>query len=321
MSESTDEPDTQRQSASLLVSVFSGGGIGLMVGALLGLAMSPTVAAFVGAIGTALAALLGLNDKHFSASKGLRIGAFGLFALLGAATGIYTRSYGVFAPSLLEKKQSIMAAGYSECQALDLLAGLSLRMSPPENDTDLEGRKKDLLSAGFSNCQALSLLARQSSSVAKNTDGQPESIINATYRGRGGSGLMASAAEFSACDTLRGITHSPTLTLNDMRSAFKDAGTGWGSFYDSVNAANLANNDKLEVLFIGRDAICNADERPSKPQCDDIIASMESGSGLQDAFGKVELLVPVRNDVNEKIRSDDRETTLGLLAQALCGRS
>jgi hypothetical protein len=46
-----------------------------MVGLLLGLAMSPTTTAFVGAIGTLLAVLLGLNDRHFSNSKSLRIGS------------------------------------------------------------------------------------------------------------------------------------------------------------------------------------------------------------------------------------------------------
>ena len=144
--------------ASRRVSVASGAGIGLMVGSMLGLAASPTVATFIGAIGAVLAALLGLNDRHFSAAKGLRIGAFGVFAALGACLGLYAQKHGVLAPNLSAQKAQLVAAGYSECQALDLLSGRSLRLQAPDPDADLEALKAQYVALGFSECQALAML-------------------------------------------------------------------------------------------------------------------------------------------------------------------
>jgi hypothetical protein len=114
------------------VSIFSGVGIGLMVGMVLGLAAPPAdgksiVGYFIAAVGAALAAMLGLNDAHFSTAKGLRIGAFGLAVLVAAPTGIFIREHQVLSPNapapltLAEKKAQYLALGFDEAQALDLL--------------------------------------------------------------------------------------------------------------------------------------------------------------------------------------------------------
>lgn len=91
-------------------SIFGGLGIGLMVGLLLGLAApqagedaTSIVGIFIGAVGAALAALLGLNDKHFSTAKGLRIGAFGLAVVCAAPAGIYARDHGLFSRSMEQR--------------------------------------------------------------------------------------------------------------------------------------------------------------------------------------------------------------------------
>ncbi len=106
MSKRTYENSERKAGTSLAASVFAGIGIGLMVGALLGLANpplgegQPTVAIFIGAVGAVLAALLGLNDRHFTTAKALRIGSFGLAVVIAAPIGIYVRDHQLLAPDL-----------------------------------------------------------------------------------------------------------------------------------------------------------------------------------------------------------------------------
>lgn len=125
MPERTYEPATTPSGPSPAISIFSGVGIGVMVGLLLGLSLSPIVGVFIGAVGTGLAALLGLNDAHFSAAKGLRIGSFGLALVLSAPISIYLRAHNVLGsgpPSLAVRKAELLAAGFDSTRALDLLA-------------------------------------------------------------------------------------------------------------------------------------------------------------------------------------------------------
>ena len=89
-----------------------------------------TVGIFIGAVGVALAALLGLNDKHFSTAKGLRIGSFGLAVVLAAPAGIYARDHGLFSPSLKTRVEEITKMDFTKEQALDYLA----RIQAPANN-------------------------------------------------------------------------------------------------------------------------------------------------------------------------------------------
>ncbi|MBT8115981.1 MAG: CHAT domain-containing protein [Arenicella sp.] len=107
--------------AELWVSVFSGVGIGIMIGLLLGLAAPQageesrsTVSIFIGALGVGLAALLGLNDRHFSMAKGLRIGSFGLAVAIAAMSGIVIRDGGFLSPDGPTVLYDVAPPTYSE---------------------------------------------------------------------------------------------------------------------------------------------------------------------------------------------------------------
>lgn len=121
--ERTNEPGAGATGAGNAISVFSGASIGLMIGVLLGQSLSPVVGIFLGALGTALAALLGLNDAHFSTAKGLRIGSLGLAVLVGGTGGIYMRTHNLLSPSLEQQRDQLRALGYPEKDALRLLEG------------------------------------------------------------------------------------------------------------------------------------------------------------------------------------------------------
>ena len=327
MTKRTYEPSGQQPGTSLAVSVFSGAGIGLMVGGLLGLALSPTINAFIAAIGVVLAALLGLNDRHFSASKGLRIGAFGVFVILGGVAGLYTKYHSVFAPSLLERKEAFMGAGFSECQALDMLAGLSLRLRPPEYDSGLDERKEEFISAGFSECQALSLLAGRTAAavIASEESGgdatkQKMSAIDQTVSG---AGFMATPFDQDACDTLESLTYPSDISLARVRISFEDTNNeSWTKWSVSVGESSLSDDEKRELLFVGREAVCRIQPRP-RIDCARLQKMAKNNSSeLSAAFGETDEFVRIRDSiVNEISPASDQALALSLLTDTLCGDS
>jgi len=325
MAKRTYEPNEQQPGSSRAISVFSGAGIGLMVGAMLGLAMSPTVATFVGAIGAVLAALLGLNDRHFSFNKGLRIGAFGLFALAGVAAGMYAKEYRVFAPSLLEQKQKMLDAGFSECQAQDLLSGLSLRVLPPDNHEHLNERKKAFMDAGFSRCQALHLLAGRPAATGNPSaeDGRGQKIA-ATDRALEASGLMATKVEFTACGKLKGLPYPAEHPYEKVHEQFVSHKKNWAAYAESVFSSNMSDKEKRELLYAARFAVCLEKVQLTKLECKNL-NFVASKSGAEDtelltAFGEIDDLKPVRDRVTQNINSpSNQELALKLLlTKALC---
>ena len=94
---------------SSLVSIFSGIGIGIMVGLVMSIVAPQNewskliVAIFIGVAGVGLALLIGLNDRHFSLGKGLRIGSFGLAVAVSVMFGVYVRDNHIISPSIAER--------------------------------------------------------------------------------------------------------------------------------------------------------------------------------------------------------------------------
>lgn len=89
MESGSDRPSTGR------ADMFSGAGLGLLLGTLLGLAVTPVVAGVVGAITALLAVFLGLDGRETTlrlpAVNALRIGAFGFATVAGLVLGLYLR--------------------------------------------------------------------------------------------------------------------------------------------------------------------------------------------------------------------------------------
>lgn len=106
-----------------IAAVFNGLGIGLFLGLLLGLSVSPVVSGVIGTISSLLAILIGLNEKFLDPIKSLRIGAFGLFSVVGIVIGLYIRANDPFAPSLSDKMEEYLAIGYSEAEAKAFVTG------------------------------------------------------------------------------------------------------------------------------------------------------------------------------------------------------
>jgi len=250
--------------SSIAASVFGAIGIGLMVGAILGLAYSPVVGAFIGAVGTALAALLGLNDQHFSTAKGLRIGAFGFAVLIAAPTGIYVRDHALLAPeqqppkSLADKKAEYMALGFTEQEVKEMLA---------------------------------LLIVRRERTPAREADQSDEAKTK-----RAPGGLHATEMEISTCSELDNDEYDeldPETVINNFWNWIepdKPALKKWQPLLEGIR--DLPLESQKRVLFVARDAGCGLAEfdkplLPSPEQCRASGDDVRSFEGMDEAWEQV----------------------------------
>ncbi|WP_342075686.1 hypothetical protein [Yoonia sp. SS1-5] len=91
----TDEAPQNPARYSPKADLFSGAGLGALLGTILGLSITPVVVTVVGALTSVLAVFLGLDGRETSARlpkvNALRIGAFGFATIAGLALGLFLR--------------------------------------------------------------------------------------------------------------------------------------------------------------------------------------------------------------------------------------
>lgn len=297
------------------VSIFSGTGIGLMVGALLGLAMSPTVAGFVAAIGAVLAALLGLNENNFGVSKGLRIGSFGMAAIVGATAGIYAREHRLFAPDPSTHIERLVASGYSACEAMDYVNGLPLQLAPPENLENLLGRKKLLLEAGYSECQVLRLLASGAEAGTQAPVAAATASVTGTQNLIAAVGLTSNRFAADSCARLDALEYPSPFPTTQLGGAFRGAGAPWDRFYEAIIELPMTDAAKSEALFMARELVCSDEKTLTPEEC----AALRQQSTATLKASQSPFLQAYSKRIGGKLQ-DGTETipTLSALATTFC---
>jgi hypothetical protein len=217
-----------------LTAVFSGSGIGLLIGVLMGLATSPVVGVIIGALASSLALILGLNEKHISTLKSIRIGAFGFACVAGACAGIFIRSHNLLSPNLEELKAQYLRLGYNQEQALAFIAYKEFGI------LDRKWR----------------MAAPTGTGQSGEENGSDEPTLALTEK-QHKSSLYSSEISFSACRDLAGS--SPTLPAAEIANNFTVAGGFWNRLGQTVTTY-LPEEDWTEVLLLIRDGICAEDE-------------------------------------------------------------
>lgn len=107
----------------MLSQVFAGAGLGLLVGLLLGLSSSPTVALVVGALATAMTTLLGFARADSNApstslsGSAVRLGSFGFACAVAVLAGLLMRTHEWASPSVGQQIDTLVKAGYSPDEA------------------------------------------------------------------------------------------------------------------------------------------------------------------------------------------------------------
>lgn len=115
----------------LVADIVAGGGLGLLMGYLLGLSVTPVVQAFIVAVTALLGAALGLTPGA-SEGKSWRIGSFGLLCTLGITLGLAVRGGSLLTPSVRQQVEGWQAAGYDKHDALAFVAFQRLGVKPAE---------------------------------------------------------------------------------------------------------------------------------------------------------------------------------------------
>jgi hypothetical protein len=212
------------------ISFYSGSGIGLLIGVLMGIAVSPTVGIIIGTLSSTLAVLLGLNDKHFSNAKAMRIGSFGFACVLGVFLGIFMRTHNVLSPSIQEMKKEYTDVNYKEPQALDFIA--------------------------FKEFGILNKDWRMAASSGDSTSGGGKINTSNLTQIRHAGVLYAANVNMDACDEL--INTDEHLKTDQIITNFKLTGGFWKNLAISVEK-NLDEPDQKIVLLAIKDEICSAE--------------------------------------------------------------
>lgn len=278
------------------ISVFSGMGIGVMVGMLMGLAApqggdaKSVVAIFIGAIGVGLAALLGLNDRHFSAAKGLRIGSFGLAVTVSALSGIYVRDNHILSPSIAER------AGEYKFAIRDITnEQLMALLVTTTTTTKADGSTKQITGP------LLSMSALFSKGVSLDTCKQ---LNNPNY----------DADDFSAEEV-----------LFEFESTDKQNTSAWRNLAAAVKKEMQdANADRKAMLLMARDSLCASNKlqkvTPKSPECNKINKAIDSAA-MEKLLNKEGKLHPILTRIDNKISKKNKDVALMLLKPVLCSSS
>jgi hypothetical protein len=217
---------------NLVLALFSGSGIGLLIGVLMGMSVTPTVAVIIGALASGLAILLGLNDEHFNNAKAVRIGGFGFACVLGIYFGLYARTHQMLSPAevppptLTEQKAEYVALGFSEREALDFIAFTRFKIKNP------------------------SWVLLGEAGAPSGTAAAGESLTEKARM----TLLFGAEVDLDKCDELAGPR--PDFDLLDVVDTFDIAGGVWRSLAFSVRDT-VGEPDGVPLLLAARDAFCD----------------------------------------------------------------
>jgi len=224
---------------------------------LLGLSISPVVSGVIATLSSLLAVFLGLNEKLLDPLKSLRIGAFGLFAVVGILIGLYMRANDPFTPTLLEKKNEYVALGYSEAEARNFITGAILA------DTGKARREANVLyssSVDISSCDVL---------YYASADQPVEELVN-TFKEAGGT--WEELADAYQADFSSNIVGKALIAMRDSFCGLTEA---------------------KEVKMINLEEISKLNEGSTLEQIETVLVSDASGENWKSIVDHVREQLPL----------------------------
>jgi hypothetical protein len=283
------------------IAFYSGAGIGLLIGILMGLSVSPTVGVIIGALATSLAILLGLNDKHFSDAKAIRIGSFGFACVVGALLGIFIRANGILAPNIKSQFDKYKAVGFTNEQSMDFIA--YERFGILNKDWKIYSSAGDSSSAG-----------------SGSKDGAP-SGAELVHKGSFG-GLFSAEVEESECVSLKDLTIDDSLPVILQR--FETTGAFWKELVAGVEKEIDEKNQKTVLLAI-RDGICAVGAgKFTDEDCQKFAAVTQQTSAdeLFEKFNKTGgIWQSLAAAIKTKVIESEQQKVMLILVRSVCNES
>lgn len=133
----------------VVAQIFSGIGLGALVGLLVALSTAHVVGSVIAALTALLAGFFGLSKIELD--QGWRIGSFGFACVVGIIAGLMIRNGGDLLPTAESQIAEWTAAGYSAEQARELVALQRLGVKP----SDVELVQQPTVNALFNANKAL----------------------------------------------------------------------------------------------------------------------------------------------------------------------
>lgn len=174
---------------SAFAEVFSGLGLGLLVGVIVGLSVSPVVVIILGSLVSLLAAFLGIQEEESAKAASekllsrfkmnrLRTGSLGFACVGGILLGLFIRSHELFSVPVKEQMEKWTSAGYTKEEARQLVAFQKLGIKPEAREVIAGETQKAYSSSLFSN----SIDASLCEDLAMEKYGNDASKVLAAYR-------------------------------------------------------------------------------------------------------------------------------------------
>jgi uncharacterized membrane protein (Fun14 family) len=131
----------------ILSSLYAGIGLGLLLGLIMGLSISPTVKIVMGAFAGIIGGLLGLDNKlkktetsdQGTMAKNVKLGSFGLAMVAGILFGMKVRTHELFSPTINDRVNVWLDAGYDSIAARKFVAFEKLGIDPLSGEVKVSG--------------------------------------------------------------------------------------------------------------------------------------------------------------------------------------
>ena len=249
---------------NVVSAIINGAGVGLLLGILLGLAISPVVSGVIGTLSGLLAVLLGLNEKYITPLKGIRIGAFGFFCVVGIFYGMNVRINNGLLPSRARMMEEYTKVGFSQSEARDFIAYREFNLIPAnwrggESSNKTEGAT--LAETGEANQGEENNAAGNPASggelkmqLAENGKARVFANPNETGAERK-SVLYSSEIDASACYVLD--LANENQPASEIKNTFEEAGGTWKELAQQL-ASDLPEKVFVHALLTIRDCFCES---------------------------------------------------------------
>jgi len=323
------------------VAFFSGAGIGLLIGVIMGLAVSPTVGTIIGALSSSLVLLLGLNDKHHGGAKGYRLGAFGFACAFGAFLGMFVRTNNLLSPTINDMKVEYLEAGYTEQEALQFIAYREFgileeswkmagvitapppaepviepvaRESEPVESDEEEPEGKEAAADVEEETEPVVAAAPPPQAQSPPQNYVSESLVQRKHA----SVLFSSEVDESVCFDLEEIDE---LDYKFFISELKATGDIWKEL--AINAQSTFPEDEQKAILLTiKNAICASGSASFTDEQCAMMAKIEDGSGVDaytTAFEKADgPWKALANAIQSQVAEGNQLKTYRLVIQSIC---
>ena len=263
---------------NMITAFVNGAGVGLLLGALVGLSISPVVSGVIGTKSGLLAVLLGLNEKYLSPVTSLRIGAFGFSCVAGILLGIYIRTNNAMMPDREKMLNDYMKVGFSKQVALDFIVYREFNMIPADwkngtkpsasqsgNGAQVSADPKDAENQSGTDLNRKSNSSAAGGNGKENASNSTPSYVFASANETGAerkSVLYSSEVEASDCDLLNNADSSQDMA--EIINTFDMAGGSWRELEKNMIQARLTGKIFVNSILTIRDCFCASDKRTGK---------------------------------------------------------